>query len=95
MPVLLLPGCEEFSAPPTYEPMHALECDAPVPCGIVSAISGDPGMEDPSEYSEAQACALAALAQGSPALLHFSDGCEGMCYGEAILIRPVGRTAVS
>ena len=83
-------SCTEHAAPPAFEPTHALECGAPVPCGMVSAISGDPGQEDPSEYTDAQACALAALAEGSPALIHYSDGCEGSCYGEAILIRPDG-----
>lgn len=81
-------ACTERSAPPAFEPTHALECGMPVPCGMVSSISGDPAQEDPTQYSDAQACALAALADGSPALIHYSDGCEGSCYGEAILIRP-------
>jgi hypothetical protein len=50
---------------------------------------------DWTEYLPAHVCALQALASGAPALIDFSDGCEGQCYGSLVLLRgAAGQTSV-
>lgn len=68
-------------------PANLLECSAMNPCGVILANSGEPGVPTPTGYTAAQACALQQLAAAAPLRLHYSDGCEGMCYGALILIR--------
>jgi hypothetical protein len=68
-------------------PANLLECTAINPCGVILANSGDPGLPTPTGYTAAQACALQQLAAAAPLRLHYSDDCEGMCYGALILVR--------
>jgi hypothetical protein len=66
---------------------NLLECEQPRPCGTVIAVDGDPGLEPPTAYEADEVCALENMRDGNPMLLDYSDGCEGMCYGSAILTR--------
>jgi hypothetical protein len=75
-------------------PANLLECGAPTPCGVVLANSGDPGFPTPTAYTAEQTCALQQLAKAEPLRLHYSDDCEGMCYGALILVRGDGSAIV-
>lgn len=89
-----LAGCKDFPAPPESQLDSVYECDQPQPCGIFGAPSGDPGRMPPVDYDPAQRCTLERLANAEPVLIHYNDGCEGMCYGRAILTRPDGTAIV-
>jgi hypothetical protein len=75
-------------------PDNVLACSQPSPCGIVIADSGNPADPPPTGYSTAQTCALQQLAKGEPVRIHYNDGCEGMCYGEVLLVRSDGSVIV-
>ncbi|MEZ4449179.1 MAG: hypothetical protein R3B09_06840 [Nannocystaceae bacterium] len=76
-------------------PVDLSECSAIRVCGVVSAFPGGPGNPDPTDYTDAQRCALETLAMGGPTELHYSDGCEGMCYGSLIHVRGDDSVIVS
>jgi hypothetical protein len=75
-------------------PENVLSCSQPAVCGLVSANTGDPGFPPPTDYTEPQMCALQELAKGKPARIAYVYGCEGMCYGEALLVRSDGSVIV-
>ncbi len=91
---LPLAACKDFPAPPVESLTQVYDCEQPEPCGIFSAPSGDPGRAPPTDYDAAQRCVLEGLAAGEAMLIHYNDGCEGMCYGSALLTRSDGSVLV-
>jgi hypothetical protein len=75
-------------------PTNLLECGAASPCGVVLANADGPGVPTPTGYTADQTCALMQLATVGPLRLHYSDGCEGTCYGALVLLRGDGSAIV-